>query len=105
MYFDHSRWIIYVNNGVHMCVDDTIIFGTTQSTQEASDAKRQFEVLFDALVTTVEDIDCPSSVLPAALKEARPLVPTTSLHYATFLSSSLCDIDRSCTLSLDYRYH
>ena len=29
MHFDHPRWIIYVIIGVHMCVDDTILFGTT----------------------------------------------------------------------------
>ena len=27
MHFDHSSWIIYVIYDVHMCVDDTIIFG------------------------------------------------------------------------------
>ena len=29
VHFDHSRWIIYVIIGVHMCVDDTILFDTT----------------------------------------------------------------------------
>ena len=29
VHFDHLRWISYVIIGVHICVDDTILFGTT----------------------------------------------------------------------------
>lgn len=56
--------------------------------QEATHAKRWFEILFNACVTSIDETQHPSSMLLGAFKKSRPPLSTSEL--VAFFGESMC---------------